>query len=247
MKIIILGNGGALNDGLPYNSFLIDNTTLIETPPDIMISLKRENIDFMKINEIYISHLHGDHSFGFPFLALNLFHESFNNKNINKIKVYSPKDGKEYFFDLSKKALSKEHPCINWINENMKFIQINENIIIKLSKYNATFYKMDHFEETYGFILEKNNKNILSYIADTKWCSNVESIILKYPKYIIIDLNGEPDDPVYIHLSEKEIIEKVLNKKSINTTFLGTHLKYQKNISLNKCIKYVYPGMVIEI
>jgi len=247
MKIIILGNGGAINDGLPYNSFLIDDTTLIETPPDIMISLKRENIDIKKIKEIYISHLHGDHSFGLPFLALNIFHEAYTNKSVKKIRVYSPKDGKGYFIDLAKKALSEEHPCIKWINDNMQFIKVDENIIIELSKYNATLYKMDHFEETYGFILEKNEQYILSYIADTKWCSNVEKIILKYPKYIIIDLNGEPDDPVYIHLSEKEIIEKVLNKKSINTTFLGTHLKYQKEISINKCIKYVYPGMVIEI
>ena len=39
MKIKILGNGGAINDGLPYNSFAINGTLLCETPPDIMLSM----------------------------------------------------------------------------------------------------------------------------------------------------------------------------------------------------------------
>ncbi len=73
MIIKILGNGGALNDGLPYNSYTIDEKILIETPPDIMVSLHRENIDIYSLEAIYISHLHGDHTFGFPFLALDLF------------------------------------------------------------------------------------------------------------------------------------------------------------------------------
>jgi hypothetical protein len=41
MRIKMLGTGGAINDGLPYNSFIVDNTLLVETPPDIMNSLYR--------------------------------------------------------------------------------------------------------------------------------------------------------------------------------------------------------------
>jgi hypothetical protein len=36
MKIKMVGTGGAINDGLPYNSFIVDNTLLVEAPPDIM-------------------------------------------------------------------------------------------------------------------------------------------------------------------------------------------------------------------
>ncbi|HNX25734.1 MAG TPA: hypothetical protein PKG60_16930, partial [Spirochaetota bacterium] len=61
MQIKILGNGGAINDGLPYNSFLVDDFFLAETPPDIMTSLFRERTDLSKLRVIYISHFHGDH------------------------------------------------------------------------------------------------------------------------------------------------------------------------------------------
>ena len=73
MIIKILGNGGALNEGLPYNSFVINHSLLCETPPDIMFSINRNVIDISTIKTIYISHLHGDHIFGFPFLILSVF------------------------------------------------------------------------------------------------------------------------------------------------------------------------------
>ncbi len=44
MKLKIPWDGGALNDGLPYYSFMINNTILVETPPDIKISLQRGKI-----------------------------------------------------------------------------------------------------------------------------------------------------------------------------------------------------------
>jgi hypothetical protein len=36
MRIKILGNGGYINNGIPYNSFVIDDTFIIEAPPDII-------------------------------------------------------------------------------------------------------------------------------------------------------------------------------------------------------------------
>ena len=39
MEITILGTGGGVNAGLPYNAFLIDDSFLCETPPDIMLTV----------------------------------------------------------------------------------------------------------------------------------------------------------------------------------------------------------------
>ena len=71
MQILILGNGGCLNVGLPHNAFLIDSGFLVELPPDIMLSMQALHIDVSSVHTIYISHLHGDHTFGFPFYIIN--------------------------------------------------------------------------------------------------------------------------------------------------------------------------------
>ena len=240
MKIHVLGNGGALNNGLPYNSFLINNQTLIETPPDIMLSINREKIDTRKITEIYISHQHGDHSFGFPFLALRLFCEKHNNP----IKLYSPGNCKDYFMCLAEKALSKCHPCLDWITETIEFNSVDVNSRFQLQQHDVFLYNMDHFTETYGFVLKKENVSVLAYIADTLWCQSVKDIIATVPKCILVDLNGEAGDK--IHLSEKELVEKALNDAT-SSIFYGTHLRYQKTCSSHEKLKYTVPGLKIEI
>ena len=34
MRLTILGNGGGISDGLPYNAFVLDGRLLVEVPPD---------------------------------------------------------------------------------------------------------------------------------------------------------------------------------------------------------------------
>jgi ribonuclease BN (tRNA processing enzyme) len=246
MKIKILGNGGAINNGLPYNAFMIDDKALIECPPDIMLSLQREKIDINSIEEIYISHLHGDHCFGFPFLALAFFYEIMRTGQTKKIKLFAPAGSRERLIDLSGKALSADNPTINWIKNNIEFVTISNQSEIKLLTYETKIYLMEHSQKNYGFILNDGKKKLLAYISDTTWCHNVEVMLSESPKIILIDLNGEADDPVPIHLSEEEIIEKGIKLVNPGTIFYGTHLKYQKE-STHKNIKYVIPGMEIDI
>jgi hypothetical protein len=247
MKIVILGNGGAINDGLPYNSFIIDEKYLIETPPDIMTSLYRENIDLSKIQLIYISHFHGDHYFGLPFLVLRLFFNSINKETNIIIKIVGPQNIKDKIVEICKLSVGDNHPLNKWIENNIKFIEISSNdeifigddLIIKL-------FPMFHFIDTWGFSLYKNHKIIITYFADTIWDDKLINQIQLYPKVIISDVNGEPSDPVNVHLTENDIITKILPVCKDNTIIYGTHLKHQKK-SFHKNLKYTYPGEIIEL
>jgi phosphoribosyl 1,2-cyclic phosphodiesterase len=247
MKIKILGNGGAINDGLPYNSFIIDEHILIEAPPDIMNSLYRENIDLLRIQIVYISHFHGDHYFGLPFLLLRLFFVTLSNQNIIKLSIYGPEDIKNKTLEICKLANGENHPLINWVNENIIFIEINRDDQIELGNdILIKVFQMDHFVTTYGFSCYKNNKIIFSYFADTLWNDELLFQIKLHPKIIIADLNGEPSDPKKVHLSEDDIIAKAIPECEDKTIFYGTHLK-QKKLSHHQNIKYAYPGEIIEL
>lgn len=246
MKIKILGNGGAINDRLPYNSFIIDNKILVEAPPDIMLSLGREYIPFGSIEDIYISHMHGDHYFGFPFLAMRLFFNYVKGEKYNRITIYSPDKGKESLLDLTAKAFSEGHPLIRWIEDNMDFINISGRNEISIAGLNLKLFPTEHSIETYGFVANDRTENLFAYIPDTKWSGKIERILKEKPHKIILDLNGEPDDPVPVHLSERDITEKAFNIVKPETIFYGTHLKYKKESRCDR-IKYVHPGMEIEI
>lgn len=249
MQIKILGNGGAVNDGLPYNSFITDNFFLVETPPDIMNSLFREKTDLSEIRVIYISHFHGDHYFGLPFLILRLFFNSAGQSMNFKIKILGPSGIKNRTKEICRLALSENHPVNSWIEENFIFDELKSDERIDIDIENdisLKVFSMNHFTETYGFSFFKNDRIVFSYFADTIWSDELISQIKLFPQIIITDLNGEPSDPQKIHLSEEDLIEKGIPQSQGKVIFYGTHLKKQKESS-HKQIKYVYPGLVISL
>ncbi len=241
MKIKILGNGGAINDGLPYNSFIIDGGFLIESPPDIISSIFREKIDPQKINAIYISHFHADHYFGLPFLFLRLFFE----KSGNSIVVIGPGGIEDKVKEICIIAFGTNHPMQKWIEKHIIFKEIKKTKKIHINPhYKLKPIEMFHFTETYGFILESGGDKV-AYLADTYWEDSLLEDI-EDASTIIVDLNGEKTDKTKVHISENDLIKYVLPKIKSSVRFYGTHLRDNK-ISENERIQYLKFGDKINI
>jgi len=241
MKIKILGNGGAINDGLTYNSFIINDNFLVESPPDIMTSLLRGNINILKITEIYISHFHADHYFGIPFLFLRCFIE----KSETVVKIIGPKGIEDRTKEICITAFGTEHPMQKWI-ENYVIYECIEDTkeVVPDSQYLLKPIPLFHSPETFGFILESEGRKI-AYIADTYW----QDTLLEYiddVNVVIIDLNGEKHDKAKVHISEDDLITHALPKIKSNIRLYGTHLRENK-ISSNEKIHYVKPGDEIDV
>ena len=242
MNIRMLGTGGAINNGLPYNSFIINEDLLIETPPDIMISLFREGINRQEIKTIYISHFHADHCFGLPFLLLSNFNDGYRTVT----RIIGPEGIEQRTIEICTLAFGREHRMQKWIREHIIFQEIEGVKKIKIDKrYELTPIKMFHSPETYGFIMEAEGKKT-AYIADTYW----DDSLLEYIKdadTVLIDLNGEESDTARVHISENDLVQYAFpNLKNKDIRFYGTHLKKSKT-SDNKNIRYLIPGQEIEI
>jgi ribonuclease Z len=71
-KLTFLGTGNFLASGRYWNSFLLDDTVLVEPSPTALPNLRRAGASAGRIEAIVVSHFHPDHTFGWPFLALEL-------------------------------------------------------------------------------------------------------------------------------------------------------------------------------
>ena len=70
-EVVMLGTGNAFLPYGRYHSFaMIDKKHIIDCPPTALASLRREGQSVSEIETIFITHVHGDHVFGFPFLLL---------------------------------------------------------------------------------------------------------------------------------------------------------------------------------
>lgn len=70
-EVVMLGTGNAFLPNGRHHSFAIfDSKHIIDAPPTAVISLRENGIKISDISTIFITHLHGDHIFGLPFLLL---------------------------------------------------------------------------------------------------------------------------------------------------------------------------------
>ncbi len=70
-EITMLGTGNAfLPNGRHHAFAIIDGQHIIDAPPTALTSLRESGINVCDIKTIFITHLHGDHIFGIPFLLL---------------------------------------------------------------------------------------------------------------------------------------------------------------------------------
>ncbi|MEA3338773.1 MAG: MBL fold metallo-hydrolase, partial [Chloroflexota bacterium] len=79
-EITFLGTGDAFSAGRRSNVALLiedaDFRMLVEAGPMIMQQLARANVQAVDIEQLFVSHSHGDHVLGFPMFALNRSFES---------------------------------------------------------------------------------------------------------------------------------------------------------------------------
>jgi ribonuclease Z len=75
LKVTFLGTGGAFSSGRRTNLALLiegpDFRMLVESGPMIVEQLDRVGLKAADIEQLFVTHGHGDHVLGFPMLALN--------------------------------------------------------------------------------------------------------------------------------------------------------------------------------
>src|SRR5260370_34989735 len=75
MRLTILGSGDAFGSGGRFNTCFFLETAkgvlLVDFGSSSLIALKARDIDPNRIDGILLSHLHGDHFGGLPFLLLD--------------------------------------------------------------------------------------------------------------------------------------------------------------------------------
>jgi len=221
LKITILGNGGGLNAGLPYNAFLINEHIMAEAPPDIMLSLNSSRHDVSRVDSIFISHLHGDHTFGLPFFILNKWVVSLQSSETCSLAIWGPDGIEEYAKTLLMQAFTADHPCYPWCEQHVAFHMITPQSQITWDGLTVSCFAVQHLVPTYGFLIENHAAALLAYTADTVWCPQVENVLAHAPHAVLADMNGGSSN---VHMSVQDILEKALPITGTRTTYYGVHL-----------------------
>lgn len=110
MKLIFLGTGTASAEKIYHTCFLVENDgnyVLVDGGGGngVLPQLDKANVDITKINHIFLSHIHLDHSLGLLWVIRKC---KALQKNATPLKVFGSKEVLDEFEELVKILLKKE-------------------------------------------------------------------------------------------------------------------------------------------
>src|SRR5581483_5721606 len=96
--LTFLGTGNYLAPGRYWNSFVLDGNVLVEPCPTALPHLRKVGIPATEIDVIVISHFHADHTFGWPFLLLEMLRRDPNRP----LWIVGPPGVEQFLADMMK-------------------------------------------------------------------------------------------------------------------------------------------------
>ena len=101
LEFRFIGTGNAFAPGgLCWNGFVANRRYLFEAPPQALQSLNALHIDANELDAVVLSHHHGDHFLGLPFLVLQWKY----SKRSRPIRIIGPAGTRELACDIGLKV-----------------------------------------------------------------------------------------------------------------------------------------------
>ncbi|MEM7548522.1 MAG: MBL fold metallo-hydrolase [Bacteroidota bacterium] len=184
----IIGSGDAFGSGGKYNtSFLVRDENggfLIDCGASTIIRLKQLNIDLTSIHTVFISHFHGDHYGGLPFLILSFRYEY---ECENKLNIVGPKGIKEKVYNLQEAMYPDTGYLIDELNLNFTEFDSKNGNDIKGVHCEAIPVHHAPGAFPHGIRLSWNDKT-LAYSGDTEWTESIYKVC-KGAEFFICECN----------------------------------------------------------
>ncbi|HOD89633.1 MAG TPA: ribonuclease Z [archaeon] len=127
-------------------NYLGDNY-LFDAPENVQQQIIKTNQSFMKINNIFITHLHGDHIYG----ILGLLSTMELNNREKELNIFVPKGYKKILIELLKAGGIKT-------SFDLKINEVGKNYSINLENVQIKSIKLNHTINTYGYIFKIKDK-----------------------------------------------------------------------------------------
>jgi ribonuclease BN (tRNA processing enzyme) len=227
MKVRVLGCSGAEFPGHRPPSFLLDGKILLDAGSlTNVLNLKAQ----LKIEYIFITHPHLDHTMGIPFLADNLIFR----KKLHKVDILSiPPVIEAIRRNLLDGSIWPDFTVIPNTHEALlNLIELKSGQSTKIGKYTITPYPVNHSVPATGYLVEDEKRRRLFYTGDTGPTDHTwEEVGEKEIHCLLIETsfpNQMEDVAIKTgHLTPQLLKEELLKMKHPPKKIYITHIKPQ--------------------
>lgn len=155
LEVQFLGTGEAFGSQ-PNTSILINKEFLLDCGFTTLYQLRKASTSLAEVKWIFLSHLHGDHTFALPAFLV----ASWEEERKGPLTIVSTRQGREYIKNLLDLAYRKS---LQELGFTVKFKTVNESLTF--SEYHASFAPLKHSVPTFAVSLNWKAFKI-TYLSD---------------------------------------------------------------------------------
>jgi len=216
LELFFLGSGNAFAPQRYWSSFLLNGRYLFDAPPTALAHLKRAGRSVDDIDVVFISHFHGDHFFGLPFLLLEYAELSHRSRDLHIVGPPGIQEKIEQLTEWGFPGLIEKGAY------QRRYIEVNDGS--KGSAEGAQFeaVRVDHVSalECYGYNVRLGNRSV-SYSGDALMGESVRRLARECDVFVVeCSCWGDQCGP---HLNPRDIAQ-LRRETPLSTTFILTHL-----------------------
>jgi ribonuclease BN (tRNA processing enzyme) len=226
LELSFLGSGNAFTVGGRYwSSFLVNGRYLFEAPPTLLPHLKRLGVPPADICTIFISHFHGDHFLGLPFLLLEYLHLTPRREDLY---IVGPPGVEEMIEGVAEAAFPNLRHADGGYHRRYLEAEPGRQQTVDALSFQA--FPMKHAGEnlaSFGYRL-RLAESVLAYTGDTELCDELFALAAG-TDVLVLDCNYSQDKGPE-HLSFAEVLE-VRRRLPMSTTIILTHMEAEPDVS----------------
>lgn len=207
-RVRVIGSGNAFNfDGRAHACYLIEDSLLLDCGASSPASLRSLGVDLTKLQGVLLTHFHGDHAAGLPFLYLNMHFIEGRTEPLHLMGPAGTRDIARQLLDVMYPGLDLAFPVL--VHE------IEPGTAHTFSRFTIQSMPITHKEESLGYRITWNNRTFAfsgDSAYDEKLFRLVEGVDLA-----LVELSMFENPSGTAHVSLSEIGEELKARRVVFT------------------------------
>lgn len=226
MELTFLGSGNAFAAGGRYwSSFLANGRYLFDCPPTALPHLKRLRRPLEDIRAIFITHFHGDHFMGLPFLLLEY---KYLSPRHDDLYIVGPPGIEAFLEDFAERC----YPNLSQADSAYKriYLEVDPQREQGVDELPFRAVPMKHAQgklACFGYRVRLGDKT-LAYTGDAEYCPEILSLAAGSDVLIVDCTYSQGSGPEHMGLDDIRALRKSVDP---GITIILTHLDANPDIS----------------
>src|SRR5215216_3381914 len=230
LDLLFIGSANAFAESGCWSGFMLNDRYLFDAPPSALYGLKQGGADLNALDVILISHFHGDHFFGLPFLLLEYAYATGAGRTQPRTRdlwIVGPPGVEE----KSESLMALGYPNLPGrdLGFRRRYVEMEPGCAKEIAGLRIEAERMNHAVDSLplclGYRVECGGRR-LGYTGDTAWTDalfrlgdDVDALVADctYPSGF--------DQPEHLSLDEIGVLRERLAER---TSLILTHLGHQK-------------------